>query len=162
MLFFSNYFYWIFSLFTFQMLYPFLVSLPPRHTLSHPPSPCFYEGVPLPSYPLPLCPRFPYTVTSIKPLLDQGPLLRLRHDKAILCYICSWSHVYSFDDGLVTGVFWLVDIVLPMGLQTPSIPSVPSLTLLFETLCSVQWLAANICLCICKALTGEGYRRLSG
>jgi hypothetical protein len=24
-------------------------------------------------------------------------------DKAILCYICSWSHVYSFVDGLVPG-----------------------------------------------------------
>jgi hypothetical protein len=37
---------------------------------------------------------------------------------------------------------WLVDfVVLPMGLQIPSTPSFP-----------VQWLAANICLCICKGL----------
>jgi hypothetical protein len=27
----------------------------------------------------------------------------LMHDKAILCYICSWGHVYSFVDGLVPG-----------------------------------------------------------
>ena len=47
----------------------------------------------------------------------------------------------------------MVDIVLlPMGLQTPSSPSVPSLTLLLGAPHSVQWLAANIRLCICKAL----------
>ena len=51
--------------------------------------------------------------------------------------------------------FWLVEIVvLPMGLQTPSTSSVPSLTPLLGTLSSVQWLAANICLCICKAMAG--------
>jgi hypothetical protein len=53
------------------------------------------------------------------------------------------------------GGLWLVDIVvLPMGLQTPSTPSVLSLTSLLGTLCSVQWLAASIHLCICKALAG--------
>jgi hypothetical protein len=65
------------------------------------------------------------------PSQDQGPLLPLMHDKAILCYICSWSHVYSFVDGLVpgsSGGVWLVDIVvLPMGFHKPSTPSVPSL-----------------------------------
>jgi hypothetical protein len=46
------FFYWIFSLFTFQMLFPFPVSLTP--------SPCFYEGVPPPTCPLPPpCPGFP-------------------------------------------------------------------------------------------------------
>jgi hypothetical protein len=34
----------IFSLFTFQMLSPLSVSLPPRNPLSHPPSPCFLWG----------------------------------------------------------------------------------------------------------------------
>jgi hypothetical protein len=47
-------------------------------------------------------------------------------DKAILCYIYSWSHVNSFVDGFVLGSYWgvwLVDIVvLPMELQTPSTP----------------------------------------
>ena len=80
------------------------------------------------------------------------------HDKAILCYICSWSHVYSFVDGLVPGSSWgdwLVDIVvLPVGLQSPSTPLVPSLTSLLGTLRSVQWLAVSIRLCICKALAG--------
>jgi hypothetical protein len=41
-----------------------------------------------------------------------------------------------------------------MGLQTLSIPSVLSLTPLLGTPHSVQWLAANICLCIFKALAG--------
>ena len=50
---------------------------------------------------------------------------------------------------------WLVDIVvLPMELQIPSTPSVLSLTALLGTPCSVQWLAASIHLCICKALAG--------
>ena len=82
------------------MLSPFPVSLPTRNTLSHPPSPCFYEGVPLLPPP---CPPFPYTGTSIEPSQDQRPLLPLIPDKAILCYICIWSHVYSFVDGLVPG-----------------------------------------------------------
>jgi hypothetical protein len=42
---------------------------------------------------------------------------------------------------------WLVDIVLPIGLQTPSPPSVLCLTPPLGTLCSVEWLAVNICLC---------------
>jgi hypothetical protein len=49
----------------------------------------------------------------------------------------------------------LVDIVvLLMGLQTPSTPSVLSLIPLLGTPHSVQWLAMNIPLCICKALAG--------
>ena len=50
--------------------------LPPGNTLSHPPSFYFCEG---------------------------GPFLSLMHDKTIFCYLCSWSHVYSFVDGLVPG-----------------------------------------------------------
>ena len=89
------------------------------------------------------------------------------HDKAILCYICSWSHVYSLVDGLVPGSsgewggVWLVNIVvLPMGLQTPSTPSVLSLTPLLGTPRSFQWLAVNIHLCICEALAEPLRRQL--
>jgi hypothetical protein len=40
---------------------------------------------------------------------------------------------------------WLVDnVVLPMGLQSPSAPSVLSLTPPLGSLCSVRWLAASI------------------
>ncbi|EDM10302.1 RGD1560158 (predicted), isoform CRA_a [Rattus norvegicus] len=68
-------------------------------------------------------------------------------DNAILCYICGWSHgsfhVYSLVDGLVPGTsggVWLVDtVVLSMGLQTPSAPSVFSLTPPLGSPCSVQW-----------------------
>jgi hypothetical protein len=44
---------------------------------------------------------------------------------------------------------WLVDIVLPMGFQTPS---VLALTPPLGSLCSVQWLNASIRICICQAL----------
>jgi hypothetical protein len=63
-------------------------------------------------------------------------------DKAILGYMCIWSHgslyVYSLVGGLVPGSMggggWLVDIVvLPMRLQTPSAPSVLPLTPLLGT-----------------------------
>ena len=46
----------------------------------------------------------------------------------------------------------MVDIVLPMGLQTPSISLVLTLTPPLGSLCSVQWLVASICICISKAL----------
>jgi hypothetical protein len=56
---------------------------------------------------------------------------------------------------------WLIDTVAPpMGLQTPSAPSVLSLTPLLGTLCSVQWLAISTYLCICQVLT-EPLRRQS-
>jgi hypothetical protein len=55
---------------------------------------------------------------------------------------------------------WLVDIVLPMGLQTPSVPPVLSLTPPLGTLYSVQWLTVNICLCICQALAEPLSRQL--
>jgi hypothetical protein len=43
-----------------------------------------------------------------------------------------------------------------MGLQTPSAPSVISLTPSLGTLCSVQWLAVSIC----QSLSGDSYIRL--
>jgi hypothetical protein len=97
------FFYWIFSLFTFQMLSPFQVTpqKPPFPSLS----PCFYEGVPPPTHPLP--PPHPGIPLywGIEPLQDQGPLLPLMPDKAIFCYIHGWSHgslhVYSMVGGLV-------------------------------------------------------------
>ena len=58
-------------------------------------------------------------------------------DKAILCYIFSWSHapphVYSLVGSVLPGSLGggvgLIDIVvLPMGLQTPLAPSVLALT----------------------------------
>jgi hypothetical protein len=40
-------------------------------------------------------PYIPLIGASIQASQDQGPLLPLMHDKTNLCYICSWSHVYS-------------------------------------------------------------------
>jgi hypothetical protein len=65
--------------------------------------------------------------------------------------------VDTFVDGLVPGSSGgglVYIVVLPMGLQTSSTPSVPSLTPPLGTPRSVQWLAANIWLCVCKDLTG--------
>jgi hypothetical protein len=56
---------------------------------------------------------------------------------------------------------WLVDIVvLPMGLQTPSAPSVLFLTCPLGSSCSVQWLVVSICFCICQALAEPLRRQL--
>jgi hypothetical protein len=86
--------------------------------------------------------------------------------KTIFCYsagamgpsLCTLWLVFSPWE--LWGV-WLVDmLVLPMALQTPSAPSVLSLTSPLGTLCSVQWLAASICLCICQALTEPLRRQL--
>ena len=61
-------------------------------------------------------------------------------EKAILCYICSWSHgplhMYSLVGGLVlessvvvvVGAGWLILLFFSMGLQIPSAPSVFPLT----------------------------------
>jgi hypothetical protein len=78
------------------------------------------------------------------------PLLLMQLEPWVL--LCWWLIPWE-----LWGWGWgvcLFDVVLPMGLQTPSTPSVPSLTPLLETPSSVQWLAANTCLCICKALAG--------
>jgi hypothetical protein len=45
-------------------------------------------------------------------------------------------------------------------LQIPSAPSVLSLTPPLGSLCSVQWLAVSICLCICQALAEPLRRQL--
>ena len=150
------FFYWTFSLFTFQMLSPSPVSLPLRNTLSHPPSPCFYEGVPPPTdtilhpalhSPTPLHWSIyqAFIGPRTSPPIDawQGhPLLHMQLEP---CVLLGWwlSHFELWG-------IWLVDIVvLPMGLQTPSAPSVVSLTLLL-----VLWFPASICLCIYKTLAG--------
>ena len=107
-LFFLSFLNWICSLFTFQMLFPSLPPSPrrnlPHHLLPHLSS-IRVLGVPLTTHPfLPPCLHIPLH-WGIKPSEDQGPLLSLMSDKAILYYICSWSygslHVYSLVGGLV-------------------------------------------------------------
>jgi hypothetical protein len=73
----------LFSLFTFQILCPFLIS-PPKVPLSHPPSLLL-------THPLLLsCPGIPLH-WGIEPSQEERPLLSLMSHKAILCYICGWS-----------------------------------------------------------------------
>jgi hypothetical protein len=92
-------------LYVYQMLPPSLFPLykPPIPS----PAPYFYEGAPPPIHPLlPHHPGIPLC-WGIKPPLDQGLPLPLMPDKAILCYMCGWSHgslhVYSLIGGLVHG-----------------------------------------------------------
>ena len=146
MIFFLNFlfFSWIFSL--YFKCYP-LSWLPSAILPFHPCSPCLYEGAPPPIHPL-LPPFHGISLHwVIESSQDEGPLFQLVPNKAILCYIWDWSHWWFIPWELWEA--WLVDVVvLPMGLQTPSDPSVLFLTPSLGTLCSVQWLAASICLCI--------------
>ena len=67
--------------------------------------------------------------------------------------------MYSSVDGWEAYGVWLVDIVvLPMRLQTSSVPSVLSLTPPLGTMHTVQWFVESICLCICEVLA-EPLRR---
>ena len=138
---------------------------PSRNPLTHPPSPCFCEGVSPHTHPfLPPCSGIPLH-WGIKPSQEQWPLLQMMSDKVILCYVCSCSHgslyVFSLVGDLVPGNSggsgcWYC--CSSYGLQTHSAPSVLSLTPPLGILCSVWWLAESICLCICQALA-EPFRR---
>jgi len=144
-------------------------SFPSRNPPAHPPITCLHEGAPPPIHLLlPHCPSIPLC-RGIEPPQDRGPPFPLMLDKAILCYMCDWSHgslhVYSLVGGLVPGssgglVGWYC--WSSYGLQIPSAPSVLSLTPPLGTPFSVQWLASSIRLCNCQALaelTQEHYNK---
>jgi len=57
-------------------------------------------------------------------------------------------------------MLWLVGIVVLMGLQIPSTPSILSLTHPIGTLFLVQLLAARICFCVCHAVAEPLRRQL--
>ena len=89
-------------------------------------------------------------------------------NKAILCYICSWSpwvppcvlFGWLFSLWELWRV-WLIDIVvLPMRLQTPSAPSVLHITPPLGSPCSVQWLTVSIHICIGQALADPLRRQI--
>ena len=97
---------------------PYPIFPPPAslRVLTHPLPPP-YSGIPL--------------HWGMEPSQEQGPLFPLMPNKAILCYIRSWSHgtlhVYSliwwFSSCELCRV-WLVDIVvLPMSFSAPSLLS---------------------------------------
>ena len=87
--------------------YPFSHFSPLQTLYSIPHQPWFYEGAPYPPSPLLPCYYSIPLCCDIKPFQDQGPLLLLMPDKAILCYICSWRHrflhVYFLVGGLAIG-----------------------------------------------------------
>jgi len=128
-------------LFTFQMS-----SFPVPTTNSPTPSP---SSLPLRRSVLPTDPHLPNPSSislfwGIKLLQDQGPPFPLMSDGAILCYTCIWSH--GAPPCILSGwwfslwelwVVQLVDTVLPMGLPSPSYPSVLPLALPLESLGSV-------------------------
>jgi hypothetical protein len=147
------------------MLSPFLVSC--LHKTSIPdPLPASMWVVPHP----PHCPSIPLQ-WGFEPSQDQAPSPPLMPDKAILCFKCSWSHgslrAYFLVGGLVPGSserVWLVDIVvLPIGLQSPSAPSVLP-QLLHWGLCAQSngWLqaSASVLVRLWQSLSGDSYIRV--
>jgi hypothetical protein len=93
----------------------------------------------------------------------------LMSNKAILCYICGCTHVslyvyvlcgWWFSPWELCGVWFCDIVVLLMRLQSPSAPSVLSLTPPLETTYSAQWLAVSIHLCVCQTLTKPLRRHL--
>ena len=100
---------------------------------------------------LPQCPSIAHP-WIIMPVQDQGHSLPLMPDKAFLYYVSSWNSgyplMYYVLGGLVHVSFvrlCLVDfVVLLMGLQAPSVPSVLVLTSESRSTCSFSCLAACI------------------
>jgi len=126
----------------------------PQTPYTIPLCPCFYEG-PSPPHPHPLpihCPNISL-YWGIKFPQDQGPPFLLMLAKAILYYICSWSHGFPHVNSSIGGLVpessgdsdWLVLLDLLMGFHTLSAPSVPPLTPPLGSSCSIQWLAVSIC-----------------
>jgi len=91
-----TFFIGLFYLFLFQMLFPFPVFWTTSNSI---PLQFFYIGVPLSILHL-LCTPLQHSPTvGIQPWKDQELLLPLVPKKAILCYICSWSHGSVHDFG---------------------------------------------------------------
>jgi hypothetical protein len=98
-----------------------------------------------PSHPLPSHHSSIPLHWDIKPPQDQGPFLPLTSDKAILCYLCIWSHgplpVHSLVVGLVPGstgwsghlmLFFLWGCSLLSGLSARSLTKVPECSLIWD------------------------------
>jgi hypothetical protein len=130
--------------------------------------PNFYEGALSLTHPLsPHHPGIPlhweiwaFTRPRASPPTDarQGhPLLHMLLEPWVPpCVLFSWW----FSPWQLWG-YWLIHIVvLPMGLQILSAPAVLFLTPPLRTQCSNQWLAVNICLCICQALADPLRRQI--
>jgi len=145
---FSIFFYWIFFKFIFQMLshFPF----PPLEPLSQNPHITSIRWSPSHKPLLPHCLGIPLHTLGesnfhkVKGLSSHWCLLDMLLEPWFTpCVLFGWW----FSPWELCCV-WLVNIVLPIGLQTPSVPSL-------GTPFPVQWLTARIPLCICQALTAS-------
>ena len=148
------------------MLSPVPVSQKPPITSS---LPCFYEGVQPPTHvPTPSCLHwhFPtlgygaFTLPRAFPPTDAWQDHHLLHMLLEPCVLLCILLGLWFSPCEQWGVCLVDIVVLPERLQTPSAPSVLSLTPPLWTLCLVQWLAASILLCICQALAEPLRRQL--
>jgi hypothetical protein len=122
------------------MIFAFLVT-PPQSPHPKLPPLCLYEGATPPTHPL-LPHRSSMTLCwGIEPPQDQGPSLPLIPDKAILFYICSWSHgslhVYSFvgdlvpwSSGVLVGLYCCASYGIATPLSSFSPPPSPSIRIL--------------------------------
>jgi hypothetical protein len=156
-------FYWIFHLFTFQMLPPFLISppeppypiLPPlasMRVLAHPPTHCHLSTL-----------AFLYNQaftgqrTSSPIDVRQGlPRLHMRLEPWVPpCVLFGWW----FSPWELWGIYLFDTVVLPMDCK-PLDLSVLSLIPPLGTSCSVQWLAVSIRLRIYQALAEPLRRQL--
>ena len=135
------------------MLSLFLVSPPKKKSPIPPHSPCS------PTHPThswswhsPILGYRGFTGPRASPLIDERlghPLLHMWLEPWISpCVLFGWCF-----SPWELWVYWLVHIVVPpMGLQTPSALWVLSLPTSLGTLCSIQWLAVSIHLCIHQVL----------
>jgi len=133
-------------------------SFPSRTPLSHP-SPTYPLPPPRPGIPLHLG-HLALTGPRVSFLTDaqQGhPLLHMWLEPWVApCVLFGW-----WFSPLELWKVWLVDIVvLPVGLQTPTAPSVLSLTPPLGSPRPVQWLTVSICIYICQALAEPLRRQL--
>ena len=121
-----------------------------ENPLSYPRSPCSPTH-PLLSWHFLTMGHQAFTGPRASPPIDvqQGhPLLMPLEPYVPPCVLFSWW----FSPWELCGYRLVHIVVPPVRLQTPSAPSVLSLTPPLGTLCSVQWLSESTYFCICQAL----------
>ena len=138
--------------------------------LSHPPSPCFYEGAPSSMHsPIPISLPWHSATLGHWAFTGPSPSPPIESDNDILCTYAagifgpSMCTLWWFCLWELWGIWFIDIVVLPMGLQTPSNPSVLSLT---PQLChrapSNGWLQAFtfVFFKLRQSLSGDSYMRL--
>jgi len=114
---------------------------------------------------LPLIPTYSHLISlnwGNQPSQDQGIILLLMPDSAILCYICDWMqglYVCSWVGGLIpeSSGGWRGGIggwycCSSYGVSNPFSTFIPFSNIFIVAPSTVQWLAASILICISKFL----------